>query len=395
MKMAAAIVGKEEMLKIDECVRKKKVPEPFHELGRANARLAGYVQELYGRFPEHQVERDKFKDSDKEVEKKTKPQAVVIGADGCRPDFMADLLARHPKLAVPPGHVHHFSHLYRGLGASVVGGAAIRGYHEMLTGDNLKKNASLVLEVSPSYMDTHWFPNLPKQLASFAPDVKLLAVVCDPAHRILMQYETDLALAHKNDSCADISDPLTPIWTEKARALEFALIEDGVGNFEELADAIYDFSTKQLYRVPLARRCSSNSCHYHKYYLTGLYQQHLMRVLHWFPPHHIMVVDLAGLISMDPWPIVSKVLSFLGLDPGLYPQDTLQMLEQHQDIAPSVQRGLDLLHQLYINDNELLACTLRQEFPLHWQGQDAYVEPLAEVCARLAQEGKLARASQP
>jgi len=104
-----------------------------------------------------------------------------------------------------------------------------------------------------------------------------------------------------------------------------------------------------------------------------------------------MVVDLAGLVSMDPWPIVSKVLSFLGLDPGLFPMDTLQMLEQKEDISPSVQRGVDLLHQLYVADNEMLACTLRQSFPLHWQGQDAYVESLASVCERLAKESRVVR----
>lgn len=384
------IIGKSSMLRLHAAV-KKGVPRAFHDLEEANNQLGEHVTSLFQMHPEHQTEHN-----EREVEEEARPDmlarpdAVLVGSDSCGAELLGDWLAGHPNIVVPTRPVHHFSHLYRSTPASELSASALQGYSEMLMGGRAggrqESNGSVVLDVSPSYLETHWFPSLPQMLASYAPGVKLVAVVCDPAQRALRQFEQDEGLAASESSCRNGSDPLQPIWQERAKQLQKMLAEDGIHNFESLAGAI-EKRDREGDDVPqLSRKCSSKSCHYQKYFLPGLYQKHMMRVLKEFPVEQLLVVDGAALSRGDPQPLLHKVLTFLGLDPRSLTQQTLPRLGRIAGGSPSsaVQRGLQKLQNLYSRPNDMLACSIKEDFPLRWGAVAGSDRSLQTTCNHLA-----------
>jgi len=299
-----------------------------------------------------------------------RPTSVLIGAEGCGAEELGKWLARHPAVAMPAHPVHHFSHLYRGVAASALSHAALRGYHEMLVGNETASNASIMLEISPSYLEMHWFPELPRLLAAYAPDVKLLAVVCDPAERALRQFKEDEKLARSGSSCSggSASDPLQPVWHERARELRRNLADDGVKDFGSLAAAVAAVDASPDRRPQLLRRCRSRSCHYQKYFLPGLYQQQLTQVLREFRREQLLVVD-GGTLARggdEARASVDTVLEFLDLNPREFPNEDLQWTSHRTATSMSEERGLLQLRRLYREANALLACSIQAGFPLSW-----------------------------
>jgi len=386
------VIGKRSMLHLHAAVE-KGLPRVFHDLEDANNQLGEHVKLLFQKHPEHQTEHDEREIEDgARLEKLARPGAVVVGSDSCGAELLGEWLAGHPHISVPTRPVHHFSHLYRSTPASELSASALQGYSEMLMGTRAggqkKSNGSMVLEVSPSYLETHWFPSLPQMLASYAPEVKLVAVVCDPALRALRQFEQDEGLAASESTCRNGSDPLKPIWQAKAKQLQRMLALDGIHDFESLAGAIEN-ANSEAYDVPLlSRTCSSKSCHYQKYFLPGLYQKHMMRVLKEFPADQLLVVDGAALAKGDPLPLLQKVLTFLGLDSKSFIQETLPRLGRiaRGSPSPAVQRGLQKLQKLYNHPNEMLACSIKEDFPLQWGAAPGSHRSLQKTCDHLASE---------
>ena len=110
--------------------------------------------------------------------------------------------------------------------------------------------------------------------------------------------------------------------------------------------------------VKLSRKCSSKSCYYQKYFLPGLYQKHMMRVLHEFHVEQLLIVDGTALFAGDPQPLMQQVLLHLGLDLQPSHQDTLPRLERRArgTLSSDVQQGPQTLQNLYKRPNELLEC---------------------------------------
>jgi len=387
-----AVIGKSSMLRLHAAVE-KGLPKSFHDLEEANNQLGEHVKSLFQKHPEHQTEHDGGEvGNEARLDRLARPDAVLVGSDSCGAELLGDWLAGHPELAVPTRPVHHFSHLYRSTPASELSASALQGYSEMLMGARAggrpKSNGSMVLEVSPSYWETHWFPSLPQMLASYAPKVKLVAVVCDPAQRALRQFQQDEGLAASESSCRNGSDPLQPMWQTRAKQLQKMLAEDGIHNFESLAGAIENANREGDDVPQLSRKCSSKSCHYQKYFLPGLYQKHMMRVLKEFPAEQLLVVDGAALAKGDPLPLAQKVLTFLGLEPKSFTQETLPRLGRiaRGSPDPAVQRGLQKLQKLYNHPNEMLACSIKEDFPLRWGAVAGSHRSLQKTCDHLASE---------
>eukprot|EP00418_Pyrodinium_bahamense_P096066 CAMPEP_0179043752 /NCGR_PEP_ID=MMETSP0796-20121207/17324_1 /TAXON_ID=73915 /ORGANISM="Pyrodinium bahamense, Strain pbaha01" /LENGTH=992 /DNA_ID=CAMNT_0020740137 /DNA_START=24 /DNA_END=3003 /DNA_ORIENTATION=- len=387
MNLTDVVVGKSSMLKLHE-VAAGGVPHVYHELEAANNVLGGHIGKLFSLHPEHRAEEDpaELAGDGEDLASLTRPDAVLIGSDGCGAEMLGEWLSQHPEIAVPPNPIHHFSHLYRGGVMSELSRSALQGYHEMLMGNRIAPNSSLLLEVSPSYLETHWFPDLSKSLSVYAPDVKLLAVVCDPAQRALRQFQTDVDLAASQHTCSSTSDPLQPVWHEKARELQSLLREDKINGFEDLVDTMTRVDRQRDQGGQLDQKCRSRSCHYQKYFLPGLYSQHMARILREFRPEQLLVVDGASLASGDPWPQLSRVLSFLGLNPLAFPKTALARLEVPPAILPQAQRSLQQLREAYRRPNEALACSIQQDFPLRWGLATELRESLQTICSRMGSE---------
>jgi len=359
MNVTDDVVGTASMLALHATVE-KGVPKIFQDLEAANNQLGEHLKIIFEKHPEHQTEHGEREVVDKaKLDILARPDVVLVGSDSCGTDLLGDLLAQHPKIAVPTEML-----------TSTQGG-----------GRQNSSNGSMVLEVSPSHFE------LPQVLAAHAPEVKLVAVVCDPAQRALRQFEEDERLAASQASCGNGSDPLQPLWHRKARHLRSLLAEDNIDSFEALAGAIAKMESEGNV-AQLSRKCSSKSCYYQQYFLPGLYQKHMMGALREFPVEQLLVVDGTALAAGDPQPLVQKVLSFLGLDPQLLHQDMLPRLGRRAggSLSSDVQQGLQTLQNLYKRPNELLACLIKQDFPLKWGAPPGFHRSLQTTCNRLEGE---------
>jgi hypothetical protein len=363
MNMTDDVIGAASMFKLHATVE-KGLPKVFQDLEVANNQLGKHLKVIFENHPDRLTEHG---ERPAKLDRLARPHVVLVGSDSCGTELLGDLLARHPNIAVP-------SQLYRSDPASVEGSPGGSRQNS--------SNGSIVLEVAPSHL------TLPQVLAAHAPEVKLVAVVCDPAQRALRQFEDDESLAVSHGSCGNGSDPLQPLWHRNARHLRSLLAEDNIDSFEALAGAIAKMEGERSNVVQLSRKCSSKSCYYQKYFLPGLYQKHMMGVLRNFPAEQLLVVDGTASAAVDPQPLVQKVLSFLGLDPQRMHRDTLPRLGRRARGAPSsdVKQGLQMLQNLYKHHNELLACLIKQDFPLKWGAPPGFHRSLQTTCNHLEGE---------
>jgi hypothetical protein len=332
-----------------------------------------------------------------------RPDVVVVGADRCGAHRLADALLLHPEVQRPARAPHHFSQLHYRSGTAL-NPAALRAYERALLGEagtkerwrleayrkrkisgrsrreakraivrserargrdpaprlNTIARLPLLLDVSPSYLDTHWFPGLPRAVKAFAPDALVIAVVCDPGARVLRAYRSDVELAASPEACAeggegeegsegeeggeaakapsvsspsaspdaDEADARAPVYRKWAREMRRLLEEDGIRSFPQLADAVVaEHEAQSLESGTVAahvgRTCEGRSCFYQKYFAAGVYHAHLAEWREAFggPGNQMLVLrsdEMAGLLRARKGrgkapDALARVLDFLGL----------------------------------------------------------------------------------
>ena len=119
------------------------MPKIFQDLEAASNQLAEHLKVIFEKHPEHQTEHGKREVVGKaKLDRPVQADVVLLGSDSCGAELLGDLLAQHPKIAIPRGG-----------------------------GRRNSSNGSTILEVSSSDFD------LPQVLTAHAPEVKLVADV--------------------------------------------------------------------------------------------------------------------------------------------------------------------------------------------------------------------------
>ena len=117
------------------------------------------------------------------------PSFVGVGAQRCGTTRWFDLLSAHPEV-IPPTvtkELGYFDRFYTG-GFTM---ADARGYHEYFPRNDNRK----VGEWSPLYMCAPW---IPRQLATAAPETRILVLLRDPVERYLSGLQHGTRTAREN-----------------------------------------------------------------------------------------------------------------------------------------------------------------------------------------------------
>lgn len=104
------------------------------------------------------------------------PDFIVIGMQKCGTTALQYFLNYHPQLKSPSeGELHYFERE----------GNYQKGYEHYLNEMPFVSDEQFVFEKTPDYMHD---PRVPARMKDFNPDMKIIAVICDPVHRAFSHY---------------------------------------------------------------------------------------------------------------------------------------------------------------------------------------------------------------
>lgn len=252
------------------------------------------------------------------------PDFLIIGAQRSGTTSLYRYLTQHPEVLPALEKETHFFDLqhHRGLGwyASRFCPAALRG-RQFITG-----------EASPYYL---FHPRVPALVRAVLPDVRLIAILRDPAERAISHH------AHV------VRQGLETLPLAEALARE---CERLAGEHERLlADAGYHSSSHQ----------------HHSYRARGRYAEQLLRWLALFPTEQLCVLWFEDLVA-QPAQVLATVCAFLSLRDHRFDTSTRHNDAPRAPADPALRRALrDSFRE---PDRELERLLGR---PPRWAGQEA------------------------
>jgi hypothetical protein len=208
------------------------------------------------------------------------PDYIIIGAQKCGTSSLYRYLNEHPSVAAAAGkEVHYFDWHYRRGPRWYRAHFPTVAYRELFrarTGQRLVTG-----EASPYYL---FHPHSPLRIKRLVPDVKLIALLRDPAERAVSAYHHQVRAG---------TEPLS-----LAEALE--------QEPSRLAGEIERLSRNEDYKSVAHRRYS--------YLSRGHYAEQLEQWFRHFPREQLLVIRSEDFFN-DPGGAVADVATFLGLPP--------------------------------------------------------------------------------
>jgi hypothetical protein len=201
------------------------------------------------------------------------PSVLIIGAQRAGTTSLFNYLIRHPDILAPLGkEVHYFDlHYARGLD----------WYRGCFPYRRQLRHGAITLDASPYYL-AH--PLVPERAARLFPDVKLIALLRNPIDRALSHHQHEVRHGHEKLSFAEA------IEREPER----------LAGEEERLRREPDYYSFNHHRYSYTRR--------------GLYLDQLLRWMHHFPRHQLLVLQSEWLFT-EPEAATAAVHHFLGLRP--------------------------------------------------------------------------------
>jgi len=209
---------------------------------------------------------------------------------------------------------------------------------------------NITVDKSPSYLDTHFLPDVATHAKRLLPHAKVIFSLCDPAARLYSEYYHNLR------------------WDETSL---YRFFDDaGVkrpANFSEWVVALQEDS--ELCRLQ-PRQCAdarNNSI------LKGIYADGLQRWIDAFGKHEVLVVNLVDSVDQK----AAKVLAHAGLPFEEYPWGQLDDMGHsyvnHIDgykgrwyASTEAPEAMEKLRSFYSGHNARLADLLREQWPRDW-----------------------------
>lgn len=232
------------------------------------------------------------------------PDFLIIGAQKSGTSSLSTYLNQHPQLIQScVKEVHFFD---GGLNPSVdnfrKGQAWYRAHFP------LRKNMSAhqkTFEASPLYI---FNPLAPKRIADLVPEVKLIALLRNPAERAISHY-----------------------FHEKRRDRESLSIMEALQAEEE-----------RLRHVTKKNDYKSDVFIHHSYKSRGLYYDQIKRYLHYFPMENILIINSEKLFA-EPDNVLRHVFEFVGVDSGFTVNDLKprNVASNRSTVAPDVYEYLN------------------------------------------------------
>ena len=242
------------------------------------------------------------------------PSFLVIGAQRSGSTALYRYLAAHPRI-LPPlrKEVHWFDFQYAKGRAWYL--AHFPGIHRRIAGDR----RAITFEASPYYM-VH--PLAPERVRAFNPDMKLIAILRDPADRAFSHFHH-----------------------ETRRGVETLPFEEAIAaEPERLAGA-----EREMRRAP---HYYSHAHHHFSYIDRGRYARHLEPWLRHFPRDHLLVLRSEELFEA-PEPVMHRVFGFLGLPSHRVPAGSGRR-RSYASYTPMEPRLRRRLRQCFAGDQERL-----------------------------------------
>lgn len=254
----------------------------------------------------------------------TEPNFVGVGSHKCGTTWWHHSLICHPQIAVAtvPGHEYttedfvgkqlHFFDKYNQEPFDAK--TAREEYGKFF---QRKPCSEISGEWTPRYAGSWWVPPLLRQCVD--EDTKILMTVRDP----VVRYESSHAhhIKHSTREYGLKFDPRAAVWAEEAFAW-------------------------------------------------GLFGQHLERLLKWFDPENVLVLQYEKMVR-DPEKQYRRTLEFLGVDPNFVPDDLYQRFNASQggEIYTIPQHIREALKSAYVEDVALLAALAPDVDTTLWTGE--------------------------
>jgi hypothetical protein len=118
---------------------------------------------------------------------------IGIGAAKCGTTWLAAMLMQHPDIFIPSHKEIHYFNRYSHEEPGLLNPNFTRPPDWYLKHFRGASPGQVIGEISPEYF---WNENCPAAIRDFAPDVKILAMVRDPAKLLLSRYMHFLRLGH-------------------------------------------------------------------------------------------------------------------------------------------------------------------------------------------------------
>jgi hypothetical protein len=205
------------------------------------------------------------------------PKFIGIGAPRSGTRWLAECLAEHPEISLPPEEVYFFTtsrvvHSFWGRGVE---------WYKKLLADTMKPGAVICGEVTPWYLVDD---DTPKLIHQCVPEVKLICLLRDQSERAYSWYRFFL----KVNSDLYFSD--------------------------------YSFRRFLTYHCEVYGR-------------DGFYLDHIQRYLNYFPRDSLLVLLYDDLMS-DPLSLIRDVYRFLNVDTTFVPQSARKRINETELVVP-------------------------------------------------------------
>lgn len=255
------------------------------------------------------------------------PSFLIIGAQKAGTSALFSMLDQHPQIVAPRNKEPAFFHDKEAGGGTKYGD--FPAYHAMFPPPHRMVGGRMTYEATPEYLI---FPECPKRIHDYDPNLKLIAILRDPVARA---YSSWNMFRNYTNSLNPVYRLLTESRTfEDAIAEEIRLIEQG------------------------------RNMRPWNYVRTGMYAEHLRRYFQYFSRDALLILDHAALLHA-PDQCLATTCRFLGID------DTFAFHQKRVHVSayesPIPEGAADILRAFYRPLNADLCRLLNREFA--WGGR--------------------------
>lgn len=253
--------------------------------------------------------------------KRALPEMIIIGAQKSGTTSLFHYLSQHPELTPPfKKEIHYFD---GGTDPSVDAFSQGESWYRSHFPTKRKIKGSVAFEASPLYL---FHPFTPQRIHSFAPSIKLIAVLRNPTERAISHYFHEKKLNR-----------------EELPIMDALLAEDS-----------------RLQPVIEAQDYKSETFMCHSYKSRGLYYDQLVRWLDYFPRENLLILESERFFA-QPFDGLQRICEFLGVNTGIKDIDvTPQNVGSNKTkVAPEV---VDYLDRFFRPHNEKLYSLIGEDW---------------------------------
>lgn len=252
----------------------------------------------------------------------SKPSFLIIGAQRTGTSALFSMLGQHPRIGVPDGKELAFFN--DTAWAAGIPYGDFPAYHSMFPLPFRRAPGALTFEATPEYLV---FPECPKRIHDYAPDMKLIAILRDPVARAYSAWNMFRSFVDSPDATRrSLAENRT---FEEAVTAEIRLIEQGR-------------STRPW-----------------NYVSTGMYAAHLQRFFQHFARDAMLILDHAELLR-TPETCLAATCRFLGIDEAFRFKIARRNVSRYE--SPIPEGAAVILRAFFQPQNARLFALLDREF---------------------------------